>query len=146
MLSFPPHLLSFSLSPLPHPLYALCSARSAADSIAPSVMRGMRLCVYLALMLVLSGLCQGRGFGDLREQLEEEGKRERGLVALSILNRNRVPGSLQRPQLRPPNRKNRLQRPTPLAPKRNPQGPRFALSLGCPHQHPQCPDRPGQEP
>ncbi|XP_061074532.1 urocortin-3-like [Conger conger] len=94
-------------------------------------MRGMRLCVYLALMLVVSGLCQGRGFGDLREQLEE-GKGDRDLVALSILNRNRGPGSLQRPQLRPSNRKNRLQRPAPLAPKRNPQGPRFALSLDVP--------------
>ncbi|KAJ8259839.1 hypothetical protein GJAV_G00174070 [Gymnothorax javanicus] len=97
--------------------------------ISPPTMCGIRVCVYLALMLLVSGLCQVRGFGDLWEQLEEAAKEKRDLVAL---NRHRVLQSLQPSQIRPSIQRNRLQRPGPRGHKKTAKGPRFALSLDVP--------------
>ncbi|KAJ8370690.1 hypothetical protein SKAU_G00107180 [Synaphobranchus kaupii] len=59
---------------------------------------------------------------------ESEGRElERDLVSIDILSRHGVLGSYQ-----PVSRKSRSRRPPLPAPKRNPQGPRYALSLDVP--------------
>ncbi|XP_036386306.1 urocortin-3-like [Megalops cyprinoides] len=93
-------------------------------------MRGMGLCVYLALLLVMSALCQRRGLGYPREQPEEEGDGD--LMPIDVLNKSGILGSLLAPEYQPVVRGSRSQRPAPLAPKRSPQGSRFALSLDVP--------------
>lgn len=85
------------------------------------------MCVYLVLLLTVSAMCQGRGLSELQELPEGEEEGEGDLVSINILNRHEVLGSYQ-----PITRNSRSRRPPPPAPKRNPQGSRYALSLDVP--------------
>ncbi|XP_018611629.2 urocortin-3-like [Scleropages formosus] len=86
----------------------------------------MWLHAYLVMLLVCSSLCQREGPDSLWEDPGEVGQLDEDLLNLNIQKSRGLPRTLEatlrrsRPQQRPP------------APKRSPQGPRFALSLDVP--------------
>uniref|UniRef100_A0AAZ3QY76 Corticotropin-releasing factor domain-containing protein n=1 Tax=Oncorhynchus tshawytscha TaxID=74940 RepID=A0AAZ3QY76_ONCTS len=85
-------------------------------------MRGMRMCLSLALLLPLCSLCQRMGEEDT----------ESDLLAVNIINRSGILGSLLPLEFHPTLRETRAPRPASQVAKRAQQGSRFALSLDVP--------------
>ncbi|CDQ61544.1 unnamed protein product [Oncorhynchus mykiss] len=85
-------------------------------------MRGMRMCLSLALLLPLCSLCQRMGEEDT----------ESDLLAVNIINRSGILGSLLPLEFHPTLRETRVPRPASQVAKRAQQGSRFALSLDVP--------------
>ncbi|KAM9523809.1 uncharacterized protein ACWYII_043322 isoform 1-T2 [Salvelinus alpinus] len=92
-------------------------------------MRDMRLCLSLALLLPLCSLCQR--MGPASAKLGEEDT-ESDLLAVNIVNRSGILGSLLPLEFHPTLRETRATRPSSQVPKRAQQGSRFALSLDVP--------------
>ncbi|KAK9529432.1 hypothetical protein VZT92_013523 [Zoarces viviparus] len=93
-------------------------------------MRSVRVCLCLALLLLLPRIAQSRRSFPAFAKLDEDTQRD--VLAVDILNRSGVLNSLLRSEHHTVLRRERAPRPASQVPKRAQQGSRFALSLDVP--------------